>query len=82
MIIQYPVLTEKAVGMIEKENKLVFVVDKKATKQQIAAEVEKLYSVKVAKVNVVNTMKGVKRAYIKLTPAFNAADLATKLKII
>jgi len=82
MIIEYPVLTEKAVGLIEKENRLVFTVRKKATKAEIAAEFERLYEVKVAGVNVVNTQKGVKRAYIKLTPEFKAVDLATKLKIM
>ena len=82
MIIEYPVLTEKAVGMIEKENKLVFVVNKKATKEEIKKDFEKLYEVKVESITTVNTHKGVKRAYLKLKPEFKAVDLATKLNIM
>ena len=82
MIIEYPVLTEKAVGLIEKENKLVFAVHKKANKEQIKEEFEKLYEVKVDKITAMHTHKGTKRAFIKLKPEFNAVDLATKLKIM
>ena len=82
MMIQYPVLTEKAVGLIERENKMVFTVDKKATKAQIKKEFEKLYGVKVAKITVLHSQRGTKRAYIKLRPKFSAVDLATKLKIM
>ena len=82
MIIEYPVLSEKAVGMIEKENKIVFAVRKDATKQQIKDEVEKLYNVKVDSVNTVRSMKGTKKAYVKLSNESKATDLATKLKII
>src|SRR3989344_516238 len=32
-IVLYPLITEKAVGMIETQNKLSFIVSKKATKQ-------------------------------------------------
>ena len=34
-IVLYPLITEKAVGMIDAENKLCFVVSKKATKEEI-----------------------------------------------
>ena len=82
MVIEYPLLSEKAVGAIERENKLVFIVRKDSTKQQIKKAVEEMYEVKVASVNTMISMKGVKRAYVKLMPQFKAIDLATKLKII
>jgi len=82
MIIKYPLLTEKAVGLIEKENKIVFIVDKKVNKEEIKKEVEKKYKIKVEKINIINTIKGEKKAYIKLKPGFKATDLALKLKII
>ena len=82
MAVQYPLITEKAVGLIEKENKLVFVVDKTATKQGIKKAVEELYSVKVASVNTMISMKGRKKAYVKLKPEYKASDIATKLKIL
>jgi large subunit ribosomal protein L23 len=82
MILKYPIKTEKAVGLIELQNKIIFVVDKAATKKQIAEEVERLYEVKVAAVNTLITPKGDKRAYVKLQKGFNADDIAMKLKII
>ena len=81
MIIRYPVTTERAVGMIEKENKIVFVVDKRATKREIKEEVEKTYEVKVAKITTLITAKGEKRAFIKLAKGFSADEIAAKLKI-
>jgi large subunit ribosomal protein L23 len=82
MVIQYPLLTEKAVGTIEKENKIVFIVDDNSTKKMIKDEVEKLYAVKVASVNTIVSIKGRKKAYVKLKKEFKATDLATKLKIL
>lgn len=82
MMIEYPMLSEKAVNMIEKENKMVFIVKKEATKKQIKEEFEKTYGVKVAEVNTVLGIKGKKKAFIRLKPEFKAMDLATKLKLI
>jgi len=82
MTIEYPLITEKSVGLIEKENKLVFVVDKSATKHDIKKAVEELYGVKVATVNTLISMKGRKKAYVKLKPEYKASDIATKLKVL
>ena len=41
MIIKYPLSTEKAIRLMESENKLVFVVDDKASKQEIKKAIEK-----------------------------------------
>jgi len=81
-MIKYPLLSEKAVGLIEKENKLVFIVDKKARKEEIKKTVEQIYAVKVASVNTMISIKGQKKAYVKLRPEYKAIDLATKLKIL
>ena len=82
MVIKYPLVTEKAVDLIEKENKLVFRVEKSATKEQIKEEIEKLYEVKVAGVNTAIDMRGQKKAFVKLAKKNNAADLATKLNMM
>jgi large subunit ribosomal protein L23 len=81
-ILKYPHTTEKSVSLIEKENKIVFVVDRKATKQQIKAAVEQVFNVKVQKVTTAITMQGEKKAYVKLTPQFKAIDVAVKLGIL
>ncbi|OIO21692.1 50S ribosomal protein L23 [Candidatus Micrarchaeota archaeon CG1_02_47_40] len=81
MAILYPIVTEKAISLIELENTLMFVVEKEATKPEIKKEVEQKYGVKVDKVNVQNTMKGKKKAYVKINKAFKADQIAAKLKI-
>jgi len=80
-VILYPLITEDAVNLIESENKLVFVVDRRADKSSIERAVEKLYAVKVEKVNTLITSKGLKKAFVKLTAEYKASDLAIKLGI-
>ncbi len=81
-ILKYPLLTEKNVGMIERENKIVFIVDRKANKKQIAKAVEKLFEVRVEKVNTLIDRKGRKKAYVKLAKEYKATDIATRLGMI
>ena len=81
-IIKRVVITQDAVTLIEKENKLTFVVDIKATKKDIKRAVEELYGVKVEKVNTLITPHGEKKAYVKLKPEYRAADLAVELGIL
>lgn len=80
-VLRYPITTEKAIGMIELENKLVFVVEPNATKGQIKAEIERLFKVKVGHVNTKITPSGIKHAYIRLKEG-KADDIATQLKIV
>ena len=81
MVVLYPITTEKAVGMIERENKIAFIVEKGATKAQIREAVEREYEVKVESVNTLITFDGKKKAFVKLKPGFSADEVAAKLKI-
>ena len=81
-VIKYPVSTEKAVRIMESENKLIFVVDKKAKKSEIKEALEKLFKIKVVKINTLNTPKGEKKAYVKLSPETPAIDVATQLGLM
>jgi large subunit ribosomal protein L23 len=81
-VILYPLMTEAASLMVEKENKLVFVINKKATKADVKRAVEELYEVKVKKVNLLITPQGEKKAFVKLAPEYKAADVAIKLGIL
>jgi ribosomal protein uL23 len=81
-IILYPLITEKAVDSIEKNNKIVFIVGQKATKPEIKNQIEKEFNVKVESVNVLNDMKGRKRAIVKIAKEFKANDIAMKLGVI
>jgi len=78
----YPHLAEKSMNMVEFQNKLTFIVNKGATKGEIAEAVEKGFDVEVKSVNVEVTMKGRKKAYITLMPKHSAADIATRLGMI
>lgn len=81
-VILYPVMTESASLMVEKENKLVFIVNLKANKTEVKGAVEELYEVKVEKVNLLITPKSEKKAFVKLHPEYKAADVAIKLGIL
>jgi len=81
-ILKHPHLSEKAVALIERENKIVFIVDRKASKKQIKEAIEKTFEVKVDKINTEITFKGEKKAYIRLKPEFKAMDVATKLGMV
>jgi large subunit ribosomal protein L23 len=81
-IINFPLMTESASLMVEKDNKLIFVVNRNADKADIKRAVEVLYAVKVKKVNLLITPQGVKKAFVKLTPEFRASDVAIKLGIL
>lgn len=81
-VILYPLITEKAVNMIEPENKLCFVVSKKATKADVKRAVEETYAIKVDSVRVLNDLKGRKKAIVRVNKAFKADEVATKLGVI
>jgi len=68
--------------MVEKENKLVFIVNLKAGKKDIRRAVEELYEVRVATVNLLITSQGEKKAFVKLQPEYRAGDVAIKLGIL
>ncbi|RNA26969.1 60S ribosomal L23a [Brachionus plicatilis] len=80
-IIKYPLTTESAMKKIEDHNTLVFVTDIRANKPQIKGAFKKLYDADVAKINTLVRPDGEKKAYIKLTPDFDAMDIANKINI-
>jgi len=81
-IIIRPHVTEKALILAEKHNVLTFIADRGATKRQIKEAAEKLYGVKVKKVNTLITPMGEKKAYVKLAKEYNAMDVLTKLGVL
>ena len=81
-MIRMALSTEKALKLIESNNTLTLIVDKKDRKQDIKRYVEKLFNVKVIKVNVLITPQGYKKAYVKLAPEYKASDIAHRLGIL
>jgi len=81
-VVLYPLVTEKAVNMIEAENKITFVVNDNASKPEVKKVLEEAYGVKVSKVNIIRDMKGRKKAIVQLDKKFKASELATKLGVL
>jgi len=81
-IIRYAHMTEKSINMVERENKMVFIVKRDVKREDVKRAVEMAFKVKVKSVNIENTHKGEKKAYVKLRPEFKAIDIATKMGMI
>ncbi|KJE49468.1 MULTISPECIES: 50S ribosomal protein L23 [Acidiplasma] len=75
-----PIITEKTTLMMEKENKLTFLVDRRGKKDQIKKEVEERFNVKVKSINIMITKKG-KKAIVKLTDDFSAEEIGGRIGI-
>lgn len=73
-----PITSEKAVKLLDAENTLLFVTERRARKPDIKKEVETLFSVKVKSVRT-HLMHNQKYAYVTLTKEHPAIDVATKL---
>ena len=81
-IVLYPLATEKAIRMMEAENKLTFIVARKARKSEIKEAIEKRFTVKITAINTAITTKGNKKAYVQLSPETPAIDVATNLGLM
>ena len=80
-VIKKPLITEKTFDLIERENKLVFIVNRSSNKNQIKKAIEKIHNVKVIKINTLITAKGEKKAFVKLSPNNSAQDLSIDLGV-
>lgn len=65
-IILAPVVSEKSYDLIENNNTYTFEVDPRSNKEQIKDAVEKVFDVKVLRVNTMNRKGKVKRTGYKL----------------
>ena len=81
-IIKYPLSTEKSIRLMESENKLIFVVNKKATKKEIKRAIEEMFKVAVNNVKTLINADGEKRAYIKFSAKNPAIDIATQMGLM
>ena len=78
----YPIATEKAINMIERNNVITYIVDTRSSKAEIKKEFEERFGVKIAAIRVANTPRNEKKAYIKLAPTSKASEVAMKLKLV
>lgn len=76
-----PLVTEKAVMLIEAQNTLAFKASKEMTKTEAKREVESMFKVKVSSVRAM-VKANKKYFYVRLRPEFLAIDVATKIGMI
>lgn len=81
-VIKFVLMTEKSIQNIEKENKLVFIVNRKATKKQISDAVRSAFNTATASVRTSIDQKGRKKAFVRFAKAGEAGDIAVRLGII
>ena len=60
-VLKKPVLTEKSLLLQQNENKYTFDVDVNTNKTEVKVAVEKMFDVKVEKVNIMNVKPKTKR---------------------
>jgi large subunit ribosomal protein L23 len=79
-IIYHPFVTEKTMNFMENCNSLEFVVKRNSNKKLIKEAIEKLFDVKVKKVNTRITKTG-KHAIVVFMPEFKAEDIGMRIGI-
>lgn len=80
-IIDHPIVTEKAMNLMDFENKLQFLVRDTATKPEIADAIEDRFDVDVEAVNTQMTMRGTKKATVTLSAEDDAGEVASRIGV-
>ena len=80
--LNHPFVTEKAMVLLENENKLQFIVDQKATKHDIKREIEKAFDQKVKRVRTIMSMHGEKKAIVSFENDKAAEEILSRLGIM
>jgi large subunit ribosomal protein L23 len=80
--VKHIVPSEKATMMIDSENKLQFIVDLRASKDEIKQEMERVFETPVRSVRTMITFKGEKKAIIELEEEGKAKEIGTSLGIL
>jgi large subunit ribosomal protein L23 len=82
MVLQHPFVTEKAMMMLDKSNKVQFLVAREATKVQIKREIEKTFAQEVTHVRTVMTTHGQKKAIVSFVNNKAAEEILSRLGIM
>ena len=80
-IIVKPYITDKTFALVENESKICFIVERSASKPEIAEAVKTLYKENVTKVNTARTIYG-KKAFVQFENTDKARDLAGKIGML
>lgn len=80
-IVLRPYVTEKTFSLIEKDQRICFIVDRDASKASIKEAIKTLYEEDVIDINTARTISG-KKAFVKFETVEKARDLATKIGML
>ncbi|HVL47288.1 MAG TPA: 50S ribosomal protein L23 [Candidatus Thermoplasmatota archaeon] len=80
-VILHPYVTEKTMGLMERENKLEFVVRRDASKRDVKSAMETLFQAKVESVNTRIGTDGLKRAVVRFKPETRAEDIGMRIGV-
>ena len=82
MVLKYPFVTEKAMMMLDGDNKVQFLVRREATKEQIKREIQKTFGQDVTHVRTVMTTHGEKKAIVSFANNKAAEEILSRLGIM
>ena len=82
MTLKYPFVTEKAMVLLENQSKLQFIVHRKATKESIRREIEKMFGQNVKSVRTLMNMHGEKKAIVSFENDKAAEEILSRLGIM
>jgi large subunit ribosomal protein L23 len=80
--LKFVLMTEKSIQLIESQNKMVFIVNKKSSKDDIKKAFENAFSAKVGEIKTMIDQKSRKKAFISLKKEGEAGEIAIRLGII
>ncbi len=80
-VVHHPLVTEKAMDLMDFQNQLQFVVDTDASKPEIRDAIEEQFDVTVDSVRTMVTMKGQKKATVTLSEADDAQEVASRIGV-
>ena len=79
-VLLHPIVTEKTMRLMDENNCLEFLVRRTASKTEVKAAVEQLFTCQVATVNTRITKDG-KRAIVKFGGETNAEDIGMRIGV-
>ncbi|QSG08529.1 50S ribosomal protein L23 [Halapricum desulfuricans] len=80
-VIKHPHVTEKAMDKMDFQNKLLFIANVDATKDEIVEAIETQFDVTVENVTTMVTMDGDKKAEVTLSEDDDAQEVASRIGV-
>ena len=80
-LVEYPLVTEKAMDEMDFDNKLQFIVDTDATKDEIENEIESRYEITIIDTKTQITPRAKKKATVRLSDDDDAQDIASRIGV-